>query len=288
MTRTPRTWLFVPGHQERKIERAGRSGSDAVILDLEDGVPVSEKETARRLVGERLHAGADCPERTWVRIGAPADGPAWEADIEAVAGARYAGIVVPKVRGPHDLDTVETRLTTLLGVDARPPLVPIVTEQPTAVIQMQASLQRAGLAAAFWGSEDLSAGLEATRVKDDDGDMLDVFKVVQALFLIAARAAGVAPVDTPFLDLRDAGGLEREARRARWMGFAGKQVIHPDHVPVVQAAFTPNSEEVQEAEELLAAFGQSGGGALRVRDGMVDPPHLKRAHALLRRQEGSR
>lgn len=287
MTRlTPRSWLFVPGHEKRKITRASQCGSDAVILDLEDGVPPGDKALARATVQETLSEGALAPGTTWVRIGAVADGDQWRKDLEAVAGLPLEGLILPKVRSATDVLVVESVLDDLLPAAQRPSLVPIVTEQAEGVLAMRDSMSAsAQIGTAFWGSEDLSADLKAVRVKDDAGQLLEVFAVVRSLFLLTCRASGIEPIDTPFLGLRDPEGLRVESLRAHRMGFAGKQVIHPDHVPVVNEAFLPSAAEVDGARAIVEAFEGSGGGALRVDDGMVDPPHLKRAKSLLARFE---
>lgn len=274
-----RTWLWVPGHDRRKIERARSAGSDAVVVDLEDGVPPVAKALAREVTAEALRAGGFGADRGWVRVNAPADGDAWRADLEAVLPAAPAGIVVPKVFLPEHATAVQAVLRARAAATA---LALIVTEQPDGVLAMRHTLRAVpDLAAGLWGSEDLSAELGATRVKDASGRMLEVFAVVRSLFLLEAASAGVERVDTPYLDLDDLDGLRVEAEAAFAMGFTGKQVIHPAHVAMVNAAFTPSAEVLDTARRTVAAFGGSGGGAVRVDGAMADPPHLKRAQRLL-------
>lgn len=276
---TARSWLYVPGHQERKIARAREAGSDAVILDLEDGVPASAKSEARVLVRDEVTRGGFDAE-VWVRLNSPADGDEWRQDLDEVLRAGPDGLVLPKISSADQVRAVGEAVGDA-GTGA-PALALIVTELPAGVTGMREVLRSSPLArVAFWGSEDLSAELGARRVKTPDGAFLDVFKVVRSWTLIEAEAAGLHAVDTPFLDIEDLEGLRREALEASWMGFIGKQVIHPSHVAVVNDAFAPTSEEVEGAQRIVDAFAQAGGGALRVDGGMVDPPHLKRARRLL-------
>lgn len=279
---TARSWLYVPGHEERKITRARTAGSDAVIFDLEDGVPCPAKPTARALLRDELgHGSFDA--QVWVRLNSPADGDEWRADLEAVLPARPSGFVLPKVSNGDQVRAVAEVIARVeeAGADA-PALALIVTELPAGVIGMRQALRSSPRArVAFWGSEDLSAELGARRVKGPDGAFLDVFAFVRSSVLVEAAAAGLRAVDTPFLEIDDLEGLRREALEASWMGFVGKQVIHPAHVATVNDAFTPTAEEIESAQRVVDAFSGTGGGALRVDGAMVDSPHLKRSRRVL-------
>lgn len=284
---SPRSWLWVPGDQMRKIEHARTAGADAVILDLEDAVAHTNKDEGRRVVREALSDGGFGESEVWVRVNAPADGAGWKADLEAVAEAGPVGIVIPKVFLSEHVTVVVDELSQM-DPTGSVAIAPIVTEQPAGVAAMAETLvaSRDRTSVAMWGSEDLSAALGARRVKDDSGQMLDVFRVVRSLFLLAAGTAGVAAVDTPFLEIDDADGLGRESEDAAWQGFAGKQVIHPRHVAVVNRAFTPSDEEIRRATEVVEAFERAdGGGTHRVQGAMVDPPHLLRAQGVIARAE---
>jgi citrate lyase subunit beta/citryl-CoA lyase len=274
----PRSWLYVPAHDERKIAKARTAGADAVILDLEDGTPAGHKEIARERVAREL-AGRPGPARYWVRINAVEPGTGWEDDVDAAR--RAAGLVIAKVSRPDQVRAVHERAGDL-------PLGPIVTENAAGVLAMAATLTAAPtVRTAFWGSEDLQADLGARAVRDDRGGLLDVFRVVRSLFLVHCAAAGVAAVDTPCLDIRDLDAVAADSRAAYLLGFAGKQVIHPAHVPGVNAGFLPTAAEVAAAREVVAAFGGRDGGAYRVAGAMVDQPHLRSARRVLARADGT-
>lgn len=269
-----RSWLYVPAHDERKIAKARTARADAVILDLEDGTPADRKEIARDLVAREL-AARPGPARYWVRINAVEPGTGWEDDIDAARDA--AGLVIAKVSRPEQVRAVHERAGIL-------PLAPIVTENAAGVLAMADTLTAAPtVTTALWGSEDLQADLGACAVRDDNGELLDVFRVVRSLFLVQCAAAGVAAVDTPCLDIRNLDAVATDSRAAYLLGFAGKQVIHPAHVRGVNAAFLPTAEEVAAAEEVVAAFGGRDGGAYRVAGAMVDQPHLRSARRVLAR-----
>jgi citrate lyase subunit beta/citryl-CoA lyase len=133
----------------------------------------------------------------------------------------------------------------------------------------------------LWGSEDLSASLGAWSVKDDSGELLDVFRVVRSLTLLSAKRRGKRAIDTPYLTIGDLGGLEREARLVARMGFTGKQAIHPAQIPVINNAFVPDEAAVSAARALVAAFERAGDAVVRVDDSMADAPHLERARHIL-------
>ena len=137
-----------------------------------------------------------------------------------------------------------------------------------------------------WGAEDLSAAIGARRNRDERGELLEVFRYCRTMTLLAAVAAGVQPLDTVYVDVRDSEGLRRECRAAAWMGFTGKITIHPDQIPIVNEAFTPSPEEIAESRELLEAFAshqREGRMAFSFKGQMVDVPHRNRARTILER-----
>ena len=137
-----------------------------------------------------------------------------------------------------------------------------------------------------WGAEDLSAALGAPRNRDDNGEYLDVYKHCRTMTLLSATAGGVQPVDTVFVDLNDTEGLKQDCQYGAWMGFTGKITIHPNQIEIVNAAFTPDEQEVARAERLIEAFSEAekeGLMAIRFEGQMVDVPHLTRARKTVAR-----
>jgi citrate lyase subunit beta/citryl-CoA lyase len=291
-----RSWLFVPGDSERKLARVLEAGADVVIVDLEDAVAPESKARARNMTAEWLRgSGGDAaggPAR-WVRIN-PLDGELWREDLAAVmAGASSgapAGIMVPKAARPEQLSAFSAELDALEQLDGIVPgttrILPLVSETPAAALGIadyaRTRLER--LAGLTWGAEDLSAAIGAGRKRGADGEWTDLFRMVRSQVLLTAHAAGVAAIDTLFADFRDTSGLERAARASFADGFAGMLAIHPSQVPVINAAFTPGSEELARARAIVAAFdAQPGAGALQLDGQMLDRPHLEQARKLLAR-----
>lgn len=281
-----RSWLFVPADSERKLQRVWNAGADAVIVDLEDAVAPERKVEARAIATSAIRDTPRHDTFVTVRINALDSGLAWD-DLEATFPARPDAYMVPKVGSPDEIVTVADRLGKLEAAAGLPAgtvrLVPIVTEHPRAVLRLEALCSvHPRTAAVLWGSEDLSAAIGARRVKRDDGTMFDVFRVVRALTLIAASAAGIGVLDTPVVEIEDLDALSREAAEAAAMGFTGKIAIHPKQVGPINRAFLPDEAAVEHARGLLdAAAVQGGSGTFRYRGKMIDAPHVKVAERIV-------
>lgn len=283
--RTARSWLFVPGDSERKLEKCWSAGADAVIVDLEDAVSSERKIEARGIASAAIAAASRAQMLVIVRVNARDTGLT-DDDLAATFGCRPDGYMLPKVESAADI-AATSRAIARLERDAGVPedsviLIPIVTETPAPVFRLPELCAAASRnAAILWGSEDLSAAVGARRVKRPDGTMLDVFRTVRSLALLAGSAAGLGVIDTPVIDFMDDAALEGEAREAFWMGFTGKLAIHPRQVPIINAAFTPDPAEIEEAYAIAAGAAESRGAAFRLGNRMIDMPHIKAAERLV-------
>jgi citrate lyase subunit beta / citryl-CoA lyase len=277
-----RSLLFVPADSEKKLAKAGTSAADALILDLEDSVAPDNRGKARGLAREFLRG--EHRQAIWVRINA-VGGDDYKAELMQVASAAPVGLVVPKPDSPDVLRALDRDLTELELTHGLPQggvkVLPVATETPAAVLSlMDYRNPPPRLAALTWGAEDLSAALGASTNREPEGDFVFTYKVVRSLALIAAKAAGVAAIETLHADFRDAKGLEEVARTARRDGFTGMLAIHPDQVDIINAAFTPSAADVAQAQRIVAAFAGNVGVASL--DGkMLDKPHLKQAQNVL-------
>jgi citrate lyase subunit beta/citryl-CoA lyase len=284
---TARSWLFVPGDSERKLAKGAASVADALIVDLEDSVAPASLQAARGQAASFLAAqtGKGGPE-LWVRINALASGLAL-ADLAAVVPAGPVGIVLPKAESASDVVTLGNYLSALEvaagAVEGSTRILAIATETPGALFTLGGyAPAHARLAALTWGAEDLAAALGAAGNREPGGAYAYPFLLARALCLAGAAAAGVAGVDTVFTDFRDGAGLQAEARAARRDGFVGKLAIHPDQVPIINRAFTPDADEVARAERIVAAFAAApGAGVVGIDGRMIDMPHLKQARRIL-------
>lgn len=287
-----RSFLFVPGDSERKLEKSVSVGADALVLDLEDSVSEPQKTAARLLVAARLKdssAGSD-PE-LWVRINA-LDTKHVAGDLAALAGALPAGVLLPKCRSPEDvrelarrLDAVEAArpMAASSALSARVAIIATVTE--TAEGALRVGEYRDGaprLIGITWGAEDLSAVLNVNGARDEQGRWLPLFEQLRSTVRITAAAAGIQAIDTIYADFADAAGLRNYVAGSRRLGFSGMLAVHPAQVPVINEGFLPTAVELDYARRVVAAFKQAGGAGVISLDGeMLDLPHLRQARALL-------
>jgi citrate lyase subunit beta/citryl-CoA lyase len=279
-----RSLLFVPGDRPERMDKALGVGADALILDLEDSVAAAKKAQARLSVADFLKR-TDGVVLRFVRIN-PLTGVLADADLQAVLGARPDGLVLPKSEGAESVRDLDRRLAVLdMGF---PPILPIATETPQAVFGLgEYRAVAARLAGLTWGVEDLSAAIGAVTAREPDASFTDPYRTVRSLALLGAAAANVAPVETVFPDYRNLAGLAQYAKCGMRDGFVGMLAIHPDQVAIINEAFTPSVESLEQARAVVALFeANPGAGALSLNGSMVDAPHLKQALRLLKRANG--
>jgi citrate lyase subunit beta / citryl-CoA lyase len=275
-----RSFLFVPGNSERKLEKSLGTSADALIVDLEDSVALEAKHTAR----ETARAFLECDrgaKSLWVRVNA-FDTGMLEDDLAAIMPARPDGIMLPKSNSGTDVAKLAALLDAY-GDGGRTYVIPIATETPQGLLALASyrgcSPRLWGL---MWGAEDLASAIGATSNRASDGRYRPPFQLARDLCLHAAAAAGVVPIDAVFVDVKDHEGLAAEAREARADGFAAKAAIHPAHCDIINAAFRPTDEEVAWARAVLQAFAASPGGALATLDGkMLDKPQEHQARRII-------
>ena len=277
-----RSFLFVPGDSERKLEKATESGADALIVDLEDSVTDDSRPRARELA----RSFVESRRNTWVRIN-PVGSQDALPDLEAVLPAAPAGIVLPKPRSADDAMRVAVKLDELEGrhgIDAgRTKILPICTERPRALFALDSYVGATPrLAGLTWGAEDLSTALGARANRDEAGHWLPPYQLARSLCLVAAAAAEVPAFDTVYTDFRDSAGLARYATDAARDGFSGMLAIHPAQVRTINEAFSPRAEDVERAERIVALFeANPGAGALGLDGEMIDRPHLVQAQRII-------
>ena len=277
-----RSWLFVPGDSERKLAKIAGCGADIAVIDLEDAVAPASKSAARDRVAEFLRMPRESSgPAVWVRIN-PLDSEYAPDDLDAIVPAGPDGILLPKPRGVVDIVALDTELRDREG-GADIPVSATVTETSLSVARLDDYVDHPPrLVAVSWGAEDLATELGASGNRDADGQFRDMFRYVRARFRLAAAAAGLPAIDTLWPNFRDPDGLAAYADAARADGFAGMLAIHPDQVPVINAAFTPTADEISHARRVVAAFAaNAGAGVVGLDDRMLDRPHLLHARRVL-------
>jgi citrate lyase subunit beta/citryl-CoA lyase len=272
-----RSLLFVPGDRPERMTKALGAGADALILDLEDSVAPAAKAVARHEVAHFLNANSQA--RLWVRVN-PLDSPDNEKDLAAVLPSHPDGIVLPKAEGGASVAELARRLAERGNATAQ--ILAIATETPAAIFQLGSYGGAKRLAGLTWGAEDLPAAIGAAASREPDGRFTPPYELARSLCLFGAAAAGVAAIETVYPAYRDLDGLAAYAARARRDGFVGMMAIHPDQIPVINAAFTPSEEEIAHARAVVAAFEASPEAGVLSLDGrMIDRPHLVQARRIL-------
>lgn len=284
-----RSWLFVPGDSERKLERSRENPADALILDLEDSVSKDRQQVARGMVCAHLKAN---PERSrqklFVRIN-PLDTDLALPDLAAVMPGAPDGICLPKVYSATDVNTLANYLSALEareGLEAgSTKILCVATETAASLLTFHTYLEGVSerLVAMTWGGEDLAAALGASDNRNPaTGGYDDPYLVAKSLCLATARAVGAQPVGVVYVDYRDLAGLEADCLRDRRAGFIGKIAIHPAQAEVINRAFTPSDEEVAFAKKVVDLFENNPGlGTVGLEGKMLDMPHLKQARNVL-------
>ena len=278
-----RSMLFVPGDRPDRMRKALNSAADALILDLEDSVAVDAKARARDEVAAFLNEAAGSGVPLFVRVN-PLDGGLIDADLDAIAEASPAGIMLPKAEGAASIIDLDGRLRR--RGDDRALILPIATETPKALFRLgEYADVRERLAGLTWGAEDLPAAVGSLTARLADGSYTPPYEIARALTLFAASAADVAPIETVYPAIRDLEGLAAYAARGARDGFVGMMAVHPDQVPVINAAFAPSPQDIAHAQAVVDAFAANpGAGVLMLGGKMIDRPHLKKALALLARR----
>jgi citrate lyase subunit beta/citryl-CoA lyase len=238
-----RSLLYVPATNARALDKSRTLDADVVIIDLEDSVPPEAKDSARRAAVEAIRQGF--PDKT-VALRINVHGSrAWEADVRAAAEARPDIVVLPKVSGP------EMVMAVARGLGERTELWAMI-ESCQAVLRLgdiASTAKSSSLRGLLVGANDLAAELRCRTTVGREA-MAPVLSQV----VVAARAFGLNPLDGPFNDFQDGGGLEIQCRHAADLGFDGKSLIHPSQIETANRAFSPSAERIAWARAVIAAF----------------------------------
>ena len=281
--RIMRSWMFVPGHQQRMIDKAYGLKLDVAMFDLEDGVPPGEKNTARAMMAETLARPSSGMLR-FVRIH-PAGTKEIAADLPAVIRPGLDGLTLTKVNCPEDVLRVSAVLDEReeqAGLQRGSVRLLATIESARGLIQVPAiAASSPRLVGLMFGAEDFAMDLGLFNVRQGEaGDFL----YARSALVVAAAGEGLQAIDRVYLDIRSPTGLERDTRLARDLGFTGKALIHPAQIEVVERGFRPTDAEVEYARRVVAAFEAAeaaGAGAVAVDGQMVDLPVVERARRAL-------
>ena len=276
-----RTYLFAPGNHARKVEKSLGLDADAVILDLEDAVAISEKPGTRALVVAALAGERRC--RGYARVNA-FDTPFCYGDLVGIVHPGLDGIVLPKVESAAQLIAVDWVLGQLESERTLPvggiDLMPIIETGVgvSAATEICRAVPRVKRVAFGAGDYTLDMGMRWTFGERE----LDH---ARATIVVASRAAGIeAPVDTVWIHLGEIDALRASTELVRDMGFQGKMCIHPEQVGPANAVFTPTDEDISQAKRYVAAFEAAeaeGSASIQVDGYFIDYPIVDKARRTL-------
>jgi citrate lyase subunit beta/citryl-CoA lyase len=283
-----RSMLFTPGNRLDMLEKAVHSGSDAVIVDLEDSVAVDNKPEAR----ENLARLPESPVPYFVRTNAVETGLLWD-DVVATGQANVAGVIIPKAESPVTLSQIDGALTALELTSNKPvgslTLIPLI--ESGLGVRLTYEMTKASNrveCVMFGGGEqgDLVADLGVEWTPEGTGLMQ-----ARSQVLLSSRAAGVPyPMEAVFMDFRNLEGLRAECELARTLGYIGKVAIHPAQIPIINDVFTPSSEVVDYQRKVLAAFEEAeanGQASIAVDGKMVDYAVARVARTIIARADAA-
>ena len=269
-----RSVLYMPGINQKAMDKALNLDCDAVVLDLEDAVEVSKKEDSRQLVIRQIENNDYGPRVVVVRVNNL--GTKWgEQDVAAVANLPIQAILVPKVSEIRDISRV-VDLLNRLGSELP---IWIMVETPLAIININELARQPRVTALVMGTSDLVVDLCAEHLEERQNISYALQRSI-----IAARAFGKKILDGVHLDFRDLDSLRNVCRLGKSMGFDGKTLIHPDQIPVANDAFSPSEAELDKAKRVIDAWRSAqtrGSGVVEVDGTLVESLHVEEAKRLI-------
>ncbi|MBR5489515.1 MAG: CoA ester lyase [Firmicutes bacterium] len=280
-----RSMLFLPGNSPNILLNADFLGSDAIILDLEDAVAPTEKDSARILVRNAI-TSLGYTREVIVRIN-PIDSPYWQKDLEEIIKVKPDMIMPTKVDSGDYVRTISAYIGQMeekYGIEAgRVKMIPLIETALGVERAFEIASADPRVAAIFLGGEDFTADMRCKRTKEGT----EIF-YARSRMVLAARAAGVDVYDTPWTDVEDYEGLIEDAKFAKSLGFTGKSSISPRHIPFINEVFSPTEAEVQYALDVFDCIEKAkaeGKGVVSLRGKMIDAPIVARARQVLEAAE---
>jgi citrate lyase subunit beta / citryl-CoA lyase len=276
-----RSLLFVPGNNPRFLQKAKAIRADIVCFDLEDSVPESEKDNARKLIKTALQERSDYVASVYVRTNSPSSGKIPD-DLSYVLQNGLDGLVIPKVNSAKDLSTIIKHISSLEKKRKlkNTVLIPSIESALGVVNTYEIASFSKRIVAVVFGVFDLLNDMGIEYTKQAEGA-----KYARAKVPLDAKAAGVFAIDAIWQDINDKDGLLQDCLVGKNLGYAGKSIIHPDQISVTHEAFAPNKAELEWAKKVCDTYLEStkkGKGATVVDGKMIDEVHYKQAQALLR------
>ncbi|HLE34688.1 MAG TPA: CoA ester lyase [Nitrososphaerales archaeon] len=282
MARLLRSFLFVPGNNKKFIDKAKTLNADIICLDLEDSVPMNDKDSARKMLGETLQSRSDFKSEVYVRTNSFESGLAQE-DLKAVVQNGINGVVIPKVNDANEVFELSKLISDLERTQSikqdSVEIMPSIESAKGVVNAYKIASASPRVSALVFGVFDFLFDMGLEYVEDGIEH-----RYARAKVPVDARAAGVYAIDSIWQKIDDTNGLIKDATAGMKLGYKGKSIIHPSQIEPVHKIFVPNNEEVEWARKVVDTLSDAmnkGKGAVRLEGKMIDAVHYKRAKALL-------
>ena len=287
-TRLKRTSLYASGSNPVNMIQAAFYNEDCIVYDMEDSVPLTEKDTARLLIYNTVRYHRPANKYVIIRVNGIYS-EFIEEDLEAAVRARPDAIRIPKVEYKEEAIRICNRITEIekeAGLEVGKIEVWCNIESYLGMINAyEIATADPRIVALALGAEDFTASMKSTRTKAG----LEIFYARNAI-LTACRHAGIEAIDAVFSDINDIEGLKEDTQLTKNLGFDGKTCVHPRQIDVVNSYFTPSAKEIKYALRVLQAVEEGarlGKGAVTLDGGMIDKPMELRARTTLAQAEAA-
>ncbi len=277
-----RTSLYVSGSSPANMNQAAFYNEDCIVYDLEDSVPVSEKDAARFLIYNTVRYHRPKDKYVLIRVN-DIYSEYFDDDLEAAVRARPDAIRLPKVESAGDVKRVSQKIAAIeasAGIEVGTIKIWCNIESYFGVLKAEEIAHSdPRVKALSLGAEDFTASMKAQRTKQG----MEIFYARNAV-LLACRSAGVDALDAVFADINDEEGLREDTALTKNLGFDGKTVVHPRQIDIVNSFFTPSSKEIKYAQRVLAVVEEGkrqNKGAVTLDGSMIDKPIELRARTIL-------
>ncbi len=277
-----RSMLFVPAINRRYLDKAVASRADALILDVEDSVLKEHKQEARENIVEYFSAGKFKGRQIFIRLNNHERDDFW-LDLETLAFDDLLGYMLPKIRDAADVKKIDRAVADMEVRHGFPRgkfvFAPLIENASAVANANEIALASPRLVALCFGGEDYLDSMRSPY-----SHLRSALEYPRNVVAVAARAAGLAPVDTPYLDIADKDGFREEERELYKYGYAGCLVLHPDQVGLANEVFSPTAEEIRHAEGVVAAIAaaRAEGQMIAMYEGAaIGPPMRKLSKKVL-------
>jgi len=278
-----RSLLYVPGNMPGMLQNIPVFEADVVMIDLEDAVPLQEKDAARLLARNFLRSYTDRNKEMFVRING-LDTPYALDDLREILPALPDGIRLPKADNPEVVEKLDTLLTEQeehLGLEiGHFKIIPSIESAQGVLNSVLTAVSSPRLVALAFGAEDFTASMEIDRTKTGE----ELFSA-RTQIVWAAKAAGLQVIDTIFPDVNDMEALRAETALIKRLGFTGKSLVNPRQIEIIHEVFRPTAKEIEHALEVMDAIKRAremGTGVISLKGRMVDAPVVTRAARVLK------